>query len=588
MLRTTLLGLLALSALAPLTPAGAQSAPVPVAAAVTREDSARLVRAARADQASFERFRRNRLPQTWGGGSSRCDERIGRFCLTHGRGGGSDWVAPPEDPEVTSARERLVDGLGQVAALIPGDDWIAGQRVRYLVEARRMGEALAAARECGGEGWWCQALLGFVHHYSSRPEAADSAFAGSLAAMDEDERGRWNDLSMILDERSIRIYRRMRPEERAVFEERFWRLSDPLLTREGNEIRSEHFARHVWDQFQLRAQSAEGISWGYDLREILIRYGWPSGWERTRDFGTSAGPPPLISHYSSAPYYLLPPAETLLKEEERAGRWESEDPRSRTGYTIPLADSVARWISPFDHQVAIFRREDQVLVVAGYALPADSVAEGAQTRAGLAALGLLENPAPAEIVVEQITGRTGVLALSTPVRPVLLSLEVLVPEERRIARARYGVDLHPLVPGLLAFSDLLLLESTGELPDSLPQALEQVRGSQQVRAEEEIGIYWEVYGLVPERDAEVTFSLRLLESRTGWLRRLAERAGLLREVNPVRLRWQEQVPAGPYLGRSLSIQIPSVPAGSYTLELAIEAPGREPLQVRRDLEVLPY
>jgi hypothetical protein len=60
---------------------------------LTREDSLELLRAARSDQASFERFRRNRLPLTWGGGSARCDERIGRFCLNFQKGA-PDWIPP--------------------------------------------------------------------------------------------------------------------------------------------------------------------------------------------------------------------------------------------------------------------------------------------------------------------------------------------------------------------------------------------------------------------------------------------------------------------------------------------------------------
>src|SRR5690606_25354879 len=130
---------------------------------LSREDSARLVGSARSDQAQFERLRRNRLPEAWGGGSSRCDERIGRFCLTHGMGR-PDYVAPPEHEDVIEARLHLIDGLGRVAELLPGDGWVAGQRVRYLVEARRFDQAVEAARECRAEPSWCAAIEGFALH----------------------------------------------------------------------------------------------------------------------------------------------------------------------------------------------------------------------------------------------------------------------------------------------------------------------------------------------------------------------------------------------------------------------------------------
>ena len=551
---------------------------------VSAADSVAILAAARSDQSTFERLRRNRLPERWGSGSTRCDERIGRFCLTHGAAG-SEWVTPPEHDDVVISRGNLVDGLSQVAVLMPGDGWVAGQLVRYLVEARRLDEALRYARACRAEAWWCAALVGFVHHYSADPAAADSAFDASLAAMEESERERWLDLSMILDERSIRTYRRLPDADRPAFEERFWRLSDPLLTRPGNELRSEHLARHVWDQFQYRAQSTDGISWGWDLREILIRYGWPTGWERTRDWGPTAGPPPLVSHYSSAPQYLLPPHETLVDASATAGSWEADEPRSRTGYNVPLTDSIARWFSPLAHQVAVFRRGDEAVVVAGYELPRDSVAEDAAVRAGLALLPTVDVLADPAVVLDEEGGVRGALMSIVPARPVLMSLEIVVPAERRIARARYGLDLDPVHPGLVALSDLLLFDADEALPDSLPDAIPIVRGSDRVQVGERIGIYWEIYGLDTRENPTIEMSIRLLEGRRGWLRRLAERAGLLREVAPIRLRWEEPTTDGPYMARSITVDVPEVAPGTYTLELTVDAAGREPLAVRRDLIV---
>lgn len=547
-------------------------------------DSIQLNRAARADQADFERIRRNRLPETWGSGGGRCDERIGRFCLTHSSGRGG-WVAQPEHQQVIEARLTLVDVLGMAAEVVPGDGWIAGQRVRYSVEAGRLEEALAAAAECRAERYWCAALVGFVHHYAARPAAADSAFDIALAALDEAERERWTDLSLILDDRSVRTYRRLRGAEREAFEERFWRLADPLLTRSGNELRSEHLARHVWNQLQFRAQSADAISWGWDLREILIRYGWPTGWQRVRDPGPtlSLGPPSLVSHYSSAPQYLLPPSPALLQERGTDGVWEVDEPRARTGYNIPMEDSIARWFSPLAHQVAVFQRGDSALVVAGYELPADSVRPEAAVHAGLALLPTLEL-APPDVVVHDDGSVTGSMIGATLARPVLMSLEIVVPVERRLARARYGLDLAPLAPGRLALSDLLLLRDADLLPDSLGDAVPAARGSNRVSVGEQIGLFWEVYGADPEHTPDVWLSLRLLQSSTGWLRRFAERAGLLREVVPIRIRWQEPASAG-VMPRSLRVEVPRVAPGTYLLEMTVEVEGEEPLSVRREIEV---
>ncbi|HUE95565.1 MAG TPA: hypothetical protein VMN39_02850, partial [Longimicrobiaceae bacterium] len=137
----------------------------------TAADSTRLHRSARSQQADFERIRRNRLPEVWRGGSGRCDERIGRFCLTHSRDR-SNWEAPPEHPEVLVRRNELIENLERTARQLPGDDWVAGQWVRYLVEAGRFEEAIVAARACRAEPSWCHALAGFAHHYGGLPARA--------------------------------------------------------------------------------------------------------------------------------------------------------------------------------------------------------------------------------------------------------------------------------------------------------------------------------------------------------------------------------------------------------------------------------
>jgi hypothetical protein len=579
--------LAAIGVLAPLlllTPGMAQE-PAAEAAfiALSEEDSASLVAAGRSDQANFERLRRRHLPSTWGGGSMKCDERIGRFCLNH-MDGQDDWVAPPEADEVVTGRLTLIDGLNQAARLIPGDRWMAGQRVRYLLEARMFDEALVAARECRAERWWCAALAGFAYHHAARPVEADSAFVIALDAMDEEKRDTWTDLSFILDDRSMRVYRRLEGNERTALETRFWRLSDPLIARPGNELLAEHFSRQVWSELQDRAESPEGISWGYDLHEILVRFGWPAGWEQTRQFGMTEGRPPLVSHYSTAPQQLLPPPAAVLGE-PATGTWDTEDARPRTGYNIPLPDSIARWVSPLAHQIAVFIRGDSAIVVAGYELPRDSFPDDVPIEAALALLPTGDPLLQPLATAADRTGRAGSLMLQAPAIRALVAIELLVPSEDRIARVRYGLELAPTPPDLLALSDLLLLEGGGELPDSLSAAAAMARGSVRVSPGEQLGIYWETYGVNPASTPTLTMSLRLLEPRKGWLRRLGERAGLLREAVPIRLRWEEAVTTAPYLPRSLHIEVPEVTPGDYLIELTVEAAGREPLTVQKEIEV---
>jgi hypothetical protein len=552
---------------------------------VTPRDSARLNRLARSEQNRFEYTRRHNLPWAWGGGSGTCDERIGRFCLTYGDDDEDPWEAPPEPEEIGRARGRLLERLDSVARAIPGDPWVSGQRVRYLVEARRFDDALAAARECRAAAWWCDALQGYAEHFSGRALAADSAFDASLGAMPEEVRKRWTDLSPILDGCAAGYYRRLRGEERARFESRFWRLADPFLTRPGNAIRSEHLSRNLMDDLQDRAKTTENIPWGSDLREILVRYGWPTGWERIRPPTPLSDSPGMVSHYAGTDQKLLPSCELLTgRKGVEEAEWDVDDPRARAGYAIPLADSLARWIYPLEHQVAVFRRGDSAVVVAAYSLPADSFPAGASIRAGLA-LEAPDDSGPT-LATRDSAGLEDAIAARFASGPALLSLELLSEPTRRVARAREGISIPPRTADELAVSDLLLLRSTDALPDSLAAAIPQARGSDRVRPGEPVGVYWEVYGLSTERPDLLTMSLRLLDRRQGVVRRLAERIGLLHTSDPIRMQWKEPPAADGLAARAIILEVPEeLRPGTYTLELTVAAPGREPQVATRAMRV---
>ena len=109
-------------------------------------DANAAVAAARSAQGQFEQYRRNNLPESKssrGGGS--CDEQVGRFCYWYDE----KEPPPPREPDrIRDARARLIAQLDTAALSNPADRWIASQRVRYLDEAGRARDALAAAIAC--------------------------------------------------------------------------------------------------------------------------------------------------------------------------------------------------------------------------------------------------------------------------------------------------------------------------------------------------------------------------------------------------------------------------------------------------------
>ena len=238
--------------------------------------------AARAAQAEFERFRVARLPWSWGSAGGPCDEIVGRFCFWHE--GSDDRPPPPEPDGVPAARDTLLARLDAAAARAPADGWVLGQRVRYRIEADRAREAAAVAAACGAEPWWCAALEGAARHAAGEFQAAERGFDRALEAMPAATRERWTDLSPILDRDARRVWEGLGGGGRDAFARRMWWAADPLWSVPGNERRAEHLARHAWDRLQANAASAYDVAWGDDLSELLVRYGWPAGWERVRVF----------------------------------------------------------------------------------------------------------------------------------------------------------------------------------------------------------------------------------------------------------------------------------------------------------------
>jgi hypothetical protein len=557
---------------APVRPSAAR------AQAVAAPDSTRLLRRSRSEQAGFERYRANRLPRTFrgGGGGRACDERIGRFCIWYAR----DTLYQPREevPAVETRRTRLLQALDSAAAAVPGDPWIAGQRVRYAVEAGEFDGAVAAARECRAGGWWCAALEGFALHHAGETRAAEAAFDAVLVEMGDDERRRWTDLAVLLPPGEQRAYRRMDDGERAGFERRFWWLADPLWTRPGNDRRTEHFARWVTDGLQERARSTAGDRWAPDLREILLRFGAPSAHERY-DVG-GMGQTGMVTYYPTWSWEFLPPSDAVHAPHEiAADSWRLDEERTRTSYHAAYAE---RFVD-LPHQVARFRRGGRMALVAAYDAPeAFEARGGGPVRDGAV---WYDAGGGHRIAAESRAGRAArAFRLDVPPVPGVLGVEALATEASTAARARVGVA--PVRAAGVTLSDLLLLSEAGERPASLEEAIAVARGSTQATAGEGVALYWEIYGL-PADVEEVTVAVSIAGGTAGWARRRLEALGVVSAETPVRVRWTEELNGEDVVSRSIAIGIPAdARPGTYTLELSVDVPGQATAVAERRITVV--
>jgi hypothetical protein len=537
-------------------------------------DSAALLRQARRAQAEFERIRVLQLPLGLGSPIGECDERIGRFCYWHDASTDS---LPAEPAAVRRGRERLLRVLDSAARAIPGDDWLAGQRVRYLVEAGRPAEALAAARACRAERWWCEALEGFAHHAAGDFPSADSAYRSALLDMPADERCRWTDLSAVLSEPLRRHYRRLSCAERAAFEARLWWLAQPLWARSGNDRRTEHFARRTMAKLLRHAWSPYGSLGGEDLTELIVRYGWPEAWAQVARGSSIGSERSVVGHEREPAYRFLPDAAQF--DSRRPADEPLTDPRPRERY----APTYAATFTALEPAFAQFRRGESTLVVAAYDLTRDSLFRDVTLDV---ALVLARDEQAAPYVVRRAGAEpAGVLVAAAPWGPAVLSLELIASPERRTARARSGALAKPSTEGDVIVSDLLLFDPPDSVPSELDAVLPHVHGPAALPRGSRIGLYWEAYGLAAEGELLATV-VSVVPERIGWLRRAVESVGLVSRSRPVRLEWTEQgKPQGGIAARALVVDLSPLSPGRYRIELDVTAAGRSTASASRAIRI---
>jgi hypothetical protein len=564
-----------------------------IAQSPSPSDSAALVREAREAQRDFERLRQNRTPTQADPRGGTCDQLIGRICIWFGGEGEANF--PPEPDEITTMRRSLIGRLLRVRHRI-ADPWVVGQLVHYMVEAGEHDAAEQVAGACGIEAsWWCLALQGYSLHDRGDILGAEAAFEESLARMSDGERGPWTALRYVVTDPSAQKVDALEPVARARLEALFWRLSDPLFLEDGNDRLTDHFARLVQARNYEAAEHPQAMEWDVDLAETLIRYGRITGWSRRSTArGIQPGMRRLPSgdrhiighHHPMSRGYLFPEAFLESPADVPPESWIAPPRRARTWYAPPYAPDMRG----LDTQVGRFRRGDGMLVVAAYR-PRDP--------AGPTAPGSI--PAPATQGVEagfflvpldgglpRVQGSAlpeGVLTIGAPSGGYVSSLEVLDRPGRRAWRARQGVRQDSLRPGAVDVSDLLILNGDAPFPETLDEAIPHVRPGVEVGRDERFTVVWEVYGLAVQEPVQVT--LGWTRGRPGFRARVGQFLGLLESDRSVEVSFDETGPDRVQsLFRALTLELPDLDPGEYTLHLRLEMVGRDPVTTSRPILVV--
>ena len=540
-------------------------------------DSQRVLRDARSAQTAFERTRRANLPLNTRGTSGRCDVRVGRFCYWWDDG---EFEPPPESPKTKAARDAMLERLAKAASSLPGDRWIAGQRVRYLVESERYGEAIDVARACHAEPAWCGALAGYAFHAAGDFGAADSAFGVALAAMPERDRCRWTDISLLLEGDARKRYEKLGCAERAAFETRFWALSRPLFLLPANDLRTEHLARLTMAELIRTSRYPHDLAWGDDVQEMLVRYGWETGWSREAPSVSDPSSVHVVGHEPTPAFDFVPATDALTSPDAAdASDWELHDRLAQSRY----APKYARSMSQLDHQIAFFRRGDSALVVAAFDIGRDSTFARDSISAALA-LAAADAPDSPQVIRDPVAKRRDVLMTVAPWKPTLVSVEARDSVARRVARARTVVRPPPST-GRVTVSDLLLFDDPATLPSSLEEAAARARGSLRVNRSTPVGVFWEMYGVSPSGEP-LAYSLTVTREGTSWYRRAAEKLKVVERRAPVRMEWDEpSARPGASHFRAVAVDFSTLPEGRYRIELALEAGGQTAATATRVIDV---
>ncbi len=397
----------------------------------------------------------------------------------------------------------------------------------------------------------------------------------------------------------------------AALEDRLWVLGDPLFLVPGRDRETEHFARHALAHARADARNPYGMRWGDDLTEILVRYGPEVAYKQERASRGVAGPTSVIGHFHPASARFLPLEDHFRFPGRVApGSWRTDDTGGRSRYVPPYASLIGA----LEVQRARFRRGDDLLVVLGWAAAgserqADPL-EG--DRALDMGLFLLSDPGmEPEDGTSTVTlhgkdpgpvggsGLRGVASARVPEGQYLMSLELLDSPGHRAWRARQGIAQDSLPQGVIALSDLLLLEPRGAAADGRPaespegDALELhlgrvLPGAPLSRGRVEVA--WEVYGLSGEEET-LSFQLTAAREGRGFLRRAGEVLGLLQPVSPVQIDWsealepQEVTSTESLMFRRLVVDLSSLSPGSIRLSVSLRLPGRTPTTSETVIEV---
>ncbi len=543
-------------------------------------------------------------------------------------------IIPDVLPFVKKARAVLLTQLDSVGRLLPGDNWVVGQRVRFALDQADTVRAQNDVRDCRAARWWCTALSAYLTSgYVTRIPGSDSLFNAALATMPREDHCEWNDLQSLLDSLGRVAYSKFDCAARDSVNTRIWWLADPVYIEKGNERRVEHYARvmlvrlRMGTDFNERWDMNPGTG-GAPVQEMLLRYGWPSvSWW--------GGQTVDLSHYSYLGYGgpadedILAHGRFATAEYSRArfstvSAWSAiVDPFGASGDEWVLSQSAEGTINPADtlwwprehfdrkgsplvqlwHQAAMFRRDTAVyFATASYLFPSEFNDAAGDTLRGM----LIFSPAPEVLQVTPrggIVGRSFVAKALIASRPQIVALELAGHHPDVVARDRFGIVPPPVLagmkPGEIGISQPALIQPPDPgtpFPSSFDGILNRMYGNTAFKPTKLISLYWETYGVADGDTVELSVKLERHVAPPGALRRVGFKLGIgQRQDGGISVGWREPsrdhtiipIPGKvPAQGRTVTLDISQIVPGDYSFVVTAKRPGGTAVTESRDFWIV--
>ena len=532
---------------------------------------------------------------------------------------------------VDAMRRSLAAAFVAASAKFPHNDWIVGQAVRLLVDARNLDVAKSTAATCAATRWWCEVLHGYVLGARDETAAAERAFRAAVDHMPHDVRCQWTDVGVLLDSLARVAYDKGACEQQDSVNRVLWWLAYPLYSEPGNARLVEHYSRHVLVALHSSLDRDERYDWrpgtgGDALAKLIVRYGWPSYafWEfdlverpRNKELALHLAAfrkTNTTFEYSAERAHLIP-SWNAVKDPLRAtaSDWTIRDPappeNPNNSAWWPQEHSAMPIAQLPESQLAMLRRQTSVLVASAIDLDTALTRRiGGKVLSGTAlsgALLLTDRPDSVDVVARgsALAGSTLVLRGAATPRPALLAVELAADTARGAAAARTRFSISPpaslatMHPGELAVSEPVVLRApTGDdaLPLDADSALALMLGSTRIANGTKIGVYWESYGFQPTDSVTLAVWIERYTPQ-GFMRQLGVAFKVATDLNtPVVTTWDEialsngaHLIAGPVsiIGRTVVLDVSKLPRGDYWLEVAIGRRGEAPLRARRTVTV---